>query len=82
MQTIYTIRHSTSSIAHLEPHDRSAAISAYDHALHIVFIVNLIWSVLAVLAIFIIKDEPMPDVSEPPASDGGDGHEEQGSDRR
>jgi len=46
------------------------AISAYAHALHIVFIVNLIWALMAILGVFVMKDEKMPEV-EPvkPASD-------------
>jgi hypothetical protein len=53
---------STSSIRHLPTHQRLAAISAYAHALHVVFIVNLVWSLLAILGVMVMKDEAMPEV--------------------
>jgi hypothetical protein len=59
------IRKSTSSIRHLPEQQRQAAVSAYAHALHVVFIVNLVWSVLAVGGVFIMKDESMPEVGKP-----------------
>jgi hypothetical protein len=55
------IRRSTSSIHHLPDNQRQAAVSAYAHALHVVFIVNLVWSILAVGGVFVMKDESMPD---------------------
>jgi hypothetical protein len=66
---IDNIRRSTSSIKDLPTHQREIAISAYAHALHIVFIVNLVWSLLAILGIFIMKDEKMPDVEPKPIED-------------
>ena len=60
-QIIYLIRHSTSSIRNLDPANRSAAVQAYGHALHVVFIFNLVLSVLNVLALMLVKEEEMPD---------------------
>ncbi|WVR05157.1 hypothetical protein IAU60_002169 [Kwoniella sp. DSM 27419] len=56
---IYTIRHSTSSIKHLDPSHRCAAERAYDHALHVVFMFNVVLFVLTVFALALIKEEPM-----------------------
>ncbi|WVQ98804.1 hypothetical protein IAU59_005935 [Kwoniella sp. CBS 9459] len=56
---IYKIRHSTSSIPRLPEGQRQSAIKAYDHALHIVFIFNLILSALTVLSLCLIREEPM-----------------------
>jgi hypothetical protein len=66
-QVINQIRRSTSSIRHLPEQQRQAAVSAYAHALHVVFIVNLVWSVLAVGGVFIMKDESMPEIGHPVA---------------
>ena len=63
------IRKSTSSIRNLPSHQREIAVSAYAHALHVVFIVNLIWALLAILGVFVMKDEQMPEV-EPKAVEG------------
>jgi len=71
-EVIDQIRHSTSSIRHLPTQQRQAAISAYAHALHVVFIVNLIWSVLAIGGIMVIKDEAMPEISKPAEVDEDD----------
>jgi hypothetical protein len=60
------IRKSTSSIRDLPSHQREIAISAYSHALHVVFIVNLIWALLAILGVFVMKDEQMPEVEPKP----------------
>jgi hypothetical protein len=57
---INQIRRSTSSIRYLPTEQRQAAISAYAHALHVVFIVNLVWSLLAILGVMVMKDEAMP----------------------
>jgi hypothetical protein len=61
------IRKSTSSIRDLPSHQREIAISAYAHALHVVFVVNLIWALLAILGVFVMKDEQMPEVEPKPA---------------
>ncbi|WVF72227.1 hypothetical protein IAT40_007039 [Kwoniella sp. CBS 6097] len=58
-EVIYKIRHSTSSIPHLPEHQKRAAIRAYDHALHTVFIFNLILSTLTVFSLCLIREEPM-----------------------
>ena len=60
-QPIYLIRHSTNSIRNLESVNRHAAVQAYEHALHVVFIFNLVLSALNVLALVIVKEEEMPD---------------------
>jgi len=65
------IRKSTSSIRNLPEHQREIAISAYAHALHVVFVVNLIWALLAILGVFVMKDEQMPEV-EPKPVEGED----------
>ena len=36
-------------------------MQAYEHALHVIFIINLVLSVLNVLAVTILKEEEMPD---------------------
>nr|XP_019013607.1 multidrug resistance protein fnx1 [Kwoniella pini CBS 10737]OCF52388.1 multidrug resistance protein fnx1 [Kwoniella pini CBS 10737] len=63
-QIIYQIRHSTSSIPHLSPKYKDAAINAYEHALHLVFVFNLIVSILTVLSLAMVKEEEM--VAPPP----------------
>jgi hypothetical protein len=68
-QVIDKIRKSTSSIRYLPLHQRQIAISAYAHALHVVFIVNLIWALLAILGVFVMKDEQMPEVEPKPAAE-------------
>ncbi|WVQ78349.1 hypothetical protein IAT38_000434 [Cryptococcus sp. DSM 104549] len=60
-EIIYLIRHSTSSIHTLPPHFQLPAIEAYDHALHYVWIFNLVLSVGTVLALMIVEEEEMPD---------------------
>lgn len=62
---IYLIRHSTSAIKHLEPVYRDAAVRAYEHALHLVFLANAALAVLNVLVLMGMKEEPMPDSEEP-----------------
>ncbi|WWC61030.1 uncharacterized protein I303_103608 [Kwoniella dejecticola CBS 10117] len=58
-KVIYQIRHSTSSIPHLPQDYRHAAIRAYEHALHLVFIFNLIVSILTVLSLALVEEEEM-----------------------
>ncbi|CAD6571805.1 MAG: hypothetical protein TREMPRED_000370 [Tremellales sp. Tagirdzhanova-0007] len=58
---IYTIRHSTSSIRDLAPEHLQAAVQAYEHALHVIFIFNLVLSVINVLVLTIVKEDEMPD---------------------
>ena len=60
-QIIYTIRHSTSSIRDLAPEHLQAAVQAYEHALHVIFIFNLVLSVINVLVLTIVKEDEMPD---------------------
>lgn len=59
--TIYTIRHSISAIRDLQPSDRRAAVQAYQHALHVVFVVNLIFAIVTVLGLMVIHEEEMPE---------------------
>jgi len=54
------IRHSTSIIRSLPAAERNAAIQAYDHALHVVFVINFVLSCLGVLGMMCIKEEEMP----------------------
>lgn len=49
----------------MEPAYRDAAVQAYEHALHIVFICNLVLSGINMLALLIMKDEEMPDQTRP-----------------
>ncbi|KIR32735.1 multidrug resistance protein fnx1 [Cryptococcus deuterogattii MMRL2647] len=58
---IYVIRHSTSAIQTLEPQYKIPAIQAYDHALRLVWIFNLVLSIFTVLTLMIVKEEEMPD---------------------
>ncbi|WVW82992.1 hypothetical protein I302_105008 [Kwoniella bestiolae CBS 10118] len=58
-EVIYDIRHSTSSIPFLSPEQREIAVNAYEHALHLVFIFNLVVSVLTVLALGMVHEEEM-----------------------
>ncbi|WWD10048.1 hypothetical protein V865_008181 [Kwoniella europaea PYCC6329] len=58
-EIIYQIRHSTSSIPQLSPANRDIAVGAYEHGLHLVFIFNLVVSVLTVLALAIVHEEEM-----------------------
>ncbi|XAO22611.1 hypothetical protein I312_101384 [Cryptococcus bacillisporus CA1280] len=58
---IYVIRHSTSAIQTLEPQYKIPAIQAYEHALRLVWIFNLVLSIFTVLTLMIVKEEEMPD---------------------
>lgn len=64
-QVIYLIRHSTSSIPTLEEPYRQAAVQAYEHALHVVFICNVVLAVLNTLVLCFMTEEPMPERKEP-----------------
>lgn len=61
VQVIYLIRHSTSAIRTLPSDQRDAAVTAYEHALHMVFTSNLVLAVITVLALMLIEEEEMPD---------------------
>lgn len=59
-ELIASIRHSTSIIPTLAPTVRDAAVKAYEHALRVVFGVNLGLSIVGVAALACIKEEEMP----------------------
>ncbi|EIW69421.1 hypothetical protein TREMEDRAFT_39017 [Tremella mesenterica DSM 1558] len=60
-EIIYTIRHSTSSIVSLPEIYRTAAVNAYQHALHVVFIVNFAFTIITVFGLALVKEEDMPE---------------------
>lgn len=62
-EVIALIRRSTSSIAHLPLSQQTAATDAYHIAIHTVFIFDFVCSLVGVLAMCGIKEEPMPDVA-------------------
>lgn len=59
-QIIAKIRQSTSTISHLSPAHRTAAVNAYDHALHIVFICNLGSAILGGLGFLLVENVALP----------------------
>lgn len=63
------IRHSTSAIRTLEPAYRDAAVQAYNHALHVVFLLDLALAIISVAVICVIKEEPMPEQVKAPSED-------------
>jgi hypothetical protein len=62
-KVIALIRRSTSSIAHLPRPQQVAATDSYHIAIHTVFIFDAVCSLVGVLAMCGIKEEPMPDVA-------------------
>jgi hypothetical protein len=68
VQIIARIRHSTSSIAELDPHQRQIAVSAYNDALHVVFWVQTGLGILALLACMGMREVHLPDKGPSPSS--------------
>lgn len=68
-QIITRIRHSTSSIAELDPATRDLAVRAYSQALHAVFWLQVGLSVLALVACMGMREVHLPDKG--PAPSGG-----------
>lgn len=60
LELIASIRHSTSIIPSLAPEVRDAAVRAYEHALKVVFALNLVLSAVGVGALMCIREEEMP----------------------
>ena len=75
MQVISRIRHSTAAIRDLPGPYRDGAVSAYEHALRMVFFFNFAMSILNTAAMLFIKEIEMPD-QRPPESQRGHVDEE------
>ncbi|ORX39938.1 multidrug resistance protein fnx1 [Kockovaella imperatae] len=68
-EIIQLIRHSASSIRDLEPVYRDAAVAAYQHALHTVFICNLVLTIVNTCILTAVKEEEMPEQRASEAAD-------------
>lgn len=74
-EIISRIRHSTSSIAHLPSHLKSAAIDAYSSALRVVFVCQVVLAAMTLLAVCGMADVPLSDKRTGPAEPAGEEEE-------
>lgn len=77
-ELITRIRHSTSSVSKLPPHQRAIAIDAYQTAIRGVFICQVVIAALVLLAVLGMKEVPLPDSGSGSDAKEADQDEEEG----